>query len=230
MRLDFVATVLDFVQKQAQRAAQKPTTSRAVRRWFFHLGGPGLILLGIIDSSVIPIPGSVDAMTIVLAAHEKTLWIYYAAMATIGSVVGAYLTFRIARAQGEKAMAKRFKARTIKKVNAIFEKYGFSSIAFPAILPPPFPMVPFVIAAGAMKYPTQKFLLAMTLGRSIRYTILAYLGAKYGRQIFAVVVAHGKVAAYIVAGLCALGFLIWFFMLRGKKDPLAPAATPTKAG
>jgi membrane protein YqaA with SNARE-associated domain len=216
MKLDFAATVIGFLQKQAQRAAQQPETARAIRRWFFHLGGPGLILLGIIDSSVIPIPGSVDAMTIVLSAHEKTHWIYYAVMATIGSVVGAYFTFRIARSQGEKAMSKRFKARTIKKVTEIFEKYGFSSIAIPAILPPPFPMVPFVIAAGAMKYPTQKFILAMTIGRAIRYAILGYLGAKYGRQIFAVVVAHGKIAAYIIGALCLAGFLIWFFMFRGK--------------
>jgi membrane protein YqaA with SNARE-associated domain len=219
MRLDFVATVLELVQKQAQRAAQQPGAGRAVRRWFFHLGGPGLILLGIIDSSVIPIPGSVDAMTIVLAAHEKTLWIYYALMATIGSVVGAYFTFRLARTQGEKAMSKRFSPRTIKKVNGIFEKYGFSSIAIPAILPPPMPMVPFVIAAGAMKYPVEKFLLAMTIGRSIRYAILGYLGAKYGRQIFAVVVAHGWTMLYIVIGLTLVALAIWFFVYRGKKGP-----------
>jgi membrane protein YqaA with SNARE-associated domain len=219
MKLDFVS----FVQGQARKAPDT-SASHAVRRWFFHLGGPGLILLGVIDSSVIPVPGSVDAMTIILSAHEKTLWIYYAVMATIGSVLGAYLTFRIARTQGEKAMSKRFKPRTIKKVNAIFEKYGFSSIAIPALLPPPFPMVPFTIAAGAMKYPVQKFLLAMTIGRATRYAILAYLGAKYGRQIFAVVVAHGWTFLYILIGVAVVVFLIWWFGFRHKKAALAHGA------
>ena len=219
MRLDF----LSLVQGQARKAPDT-SASHAVRHWFFHLGGPGLILLGVIDSSVIPVPGSVDAMTIILSAHEKTLWIYYAVMATIGSVLGAYLTFRIARAQGEKAMSKRFSARTIKKVNRIFEKYGFSSIAIPALLPPPFPMVPFTIAAGAMKYPVQKFLLAMTIGRATRYAILAYLGAKYGRKIFAVVVAHGWTFLYILIGIAVLAFLVWFFGFRQKKSALAHVA------
>jgi membrane protein YqaA with SNARE-associated domain len=218
MRLDFSA----FVQAQARKAPA--SASHAVRHWFFHLGGAGLILLGIIDSSVIPVPGSVDAMTIILSAHEKTMWFYYAVMATIGSVLGAYFTFRIARTQGEKAMSKRFSARTIKKVNRIFEKYGFAAIAFPAMIPPPMPMVPFVIAAGAMKYPVQKFLAAMTLGRALRYTILAYLGAKYGRQIFAVVVAHGWTFLYVLLGLAVLGFLVWFFGFRHKKPALAHGA------
>lgn len=218
MRLDF----LSLIEGQARKAPA--TASHAVRHWLFHLGGVGLILLGIVDSSVIPVPGSVDAMTIILSAHEKTLWIYYAAMATIGSVVGAYFTFRLARTQGEKAMSKRFSVRTIKKVNGIFEKYGFSAIAVPALLPPPMPMVPFVIAAGTMKYPAQKFVLAMTLGRSIRYTIFAYLGATYGRQIFAVVVAHGWTFLYILIGLSVLAFFIWFFGFRHKKPALAHGA------
>ncbi|MGA8034421.1 MAG: VTT domain-containing protein [Candidatus Acidiferrales bacterium] len=215
MKLDF----LTFLQKQAGKAPA--STSHAVRRWFFHLGGPGLILLGIIDSSVIPVPGSMDAMTIVLSAHDKPLWIYYAVMATIGAVFGAFLTFRFARTQGEKAMSKRFSARTIKKVNGIFERWGFSAIAVPALLPPPMPMVPFVIAAGAMKYPTPKFLAAITLGRAVRYTILAYLGAKYGRKIFAVVLAHGWTALYVLIGLGVAGFLLWFLLFRHKKAAFA---------
>jgi len=60
------------------------TVSKTVSHWFLHLGGPGLIPLGVLDSSVIPIPGSVDIVTVILAAHEKNLWPYYALMATLG--------------------------------------------------------------------------------------------------------------------------------------------------
>ena len=74
-----------------------PTTAHTARHWFLALGGPGLILLGLIDSSVIPVPGSMDAMTIILSAHQHTWWPYYAVMATVGSVLGAYLTYRLAR-------------------------------------------------------------------------------------------------------------------------------------
>jgi membrane protein YqaA with SNARE-associated domain len=65
-----------------------PTLARSVRRWIFHLGGLGFIPLGLLDSSVIPLPGSMDILAIVLSARKKELWLYYALMATIGSVIG----------------------------------------------------------------------------------------------------------------------------------------------
>jgi membrane protein YqaA with SNARE-associated domain len=205
-------------------AAAPQTKAHVVRHWFITLGGPGLILLGLLDSSIIPIPGSMDAMTIVLSAHQRTWWPYYAVMATIGSVVGAYVTYRLARKQGDKALHARLSARNAKRVTATFEKWGFGAIALPALLPPPMPMVPFVIAAGALQYSPKKFLAAMTLGRILRYCILAYLGAVYGRKIFAVVLAHGEVTLAVTIGLAvvvALGFVLMRF--RKKRPAIANA-------
>ena len=205
-------------------AAAPQTKAHAVRHWFITLGGPGLILLGLLDSSIVPIPGSMDAMTIVLAAHQRTWWPYYAVMATIGSVVGAYITYRLARKQGDKALHARLSQRNAKLVTETFEKWGFGAIALPALLPPPMPMVPFVIAAGALQYSPKKFLAAMTLGRILRYCILAYLGAVYGRKIFAVVLAHGEVTLAATIGLAvvvALGFLLMRF--RKKRPAIANA-------
>jgi membrane protein YqaA with SNARE-associated domain len=205
-------------------AAAPQTKAHAVRHWFITLGGPGLILLGLLDSSIVPIPGSMDAMTIILAAHQRTWWPYYAVMATIGSVVGAYITYRLARKQGDRALHARLSQRNAKLVTETFEKWGFGAIALPALLPPPMPMVPFVIAAGALQYSPKKFLAAMTLGRILRYCILAYLGAVYGRKIFAVVLAHGEVTLAATIGLAvvvALGFLLMRF--RKKRPAIANA-------
>jgi len=193
-----------------------PSTAHVVRHWFLTLGGPGLILLGLIDSSVIPVPGSMDAMTIVLSAHQRTWWAYYAVMATVGSVVGSYVTYRLARNRGEKALHDRLSKRNAKKVVRVFERWGFGAIAVPALLPPPMPMVPFVIAAGALQYSPRKFLVAMSLGRLLRYSIFAYLGAVYGRKIFAVVLAHGEVALYVTIGVCVTATII-FVLLRVKR-------------
>lgn len=151
----------------------EPSKVHAVRHWLFTLGGPGLILLGLIDSSVIPVPGSMDAMTIVLAGHDREWWPYYAVMATVGSVIGAYLTYRIARNGGEKALKYKVSPRIMKRVTKAFERFGFGAIVIPALLPPPMPMVPFVIAAGALQYSPKKFLAAMSAGRLARYCILA---------------------------------------------------------
>jgi membrane protein YqaA with SNARE-associated domain len=158
-------------------------SKKGAMRWLISLGGPGLILLGIADNSLIPLPGSTDVATIVLAAHHRQPWFYYSLMATAGAVLGGYLTYRMARKGGKETLEKKLSQRKAKRVYAIFERWGFASVAIPAILPPPFPIVPILLAAGAMQYPTKKFLAALTVGRGIRYSILGYLGAHYGRSI-----------------------------------------------
>jgi membrane protein YqaA with SNARE-associated domain len=85
--------------------------------WLVHLGGPGLILLGIADSSVVPMPGSMDALTIWLAASNRDLWFYYAAMAVAGSVSGGYMTYALARKGGKEAFERKFSK---KKANKVF--------------------------------------------------------------------------------------------------------------
>jgi len=158
-------------------------TKKSALRWLIHLGGPGLILLGLADNSLIPLPGSTDVVTILLAAHHREPWFYYAIMATAGAVLGGYLTYRMARKGGKATLEKRFSKGKVNKVYAIFERYGFAAVAIPALLPPPFPIVPMLLAAGAMQYPTRKFLTALAVGRGIRFTMLAYLGFHYGRHI-----------------------------------------------
>jgi membrane protein YqaA with SNARE-associated domain len=158
-------------------------SKKSALRWLIHLGGPSLILLGLIDNSVIPLPGSTDIVTVLLAAHHPSLWVYYAIMATAGALIGGYLTYRMARKGGKETLEKRFSKKTTKQVYAIFSRWGFAAVAIPALLPPPFPIVPMLLAAGAMQYSTRKFLTALAVGRGIRFTILAYLGFHYGRHI-----------------------------------------------
>jgi membrane protein YqaA with SNARE-associated domain len=195
-------------------AAATPTAARSLRRWIYHLGALGFIPLGLLDSSIIPLPGSMDVLTIVLAARDATLWPYYALMATVGSVLGGFVTYRLARKGGKESLARKVSARTLKRVYGIFERWGFAAIAIPALLPPPMPLVPFVLAAGAMQYSVNKFLLAMTLGRIVRYLILAYLAARYGRRILPLLLQHGHPAVAAVVGLAVTAVLV-YFMFRG---------------
>jgi len=202
--------------------------AREIFHWLHHLGGPGLIVLGLIDNSVIPVPGSMDALTIILSANQRKLWPYYALMATIGSVVGGYVTYRIARRQGKGAMERRFSRRRINKVTKTFEKWGFGAVLIPAILPPPAPMVPFLIAAGALQYSRNKFLAALAIGRAIRFTILACLSAFYGRLILTIITNHAKpILITFIAVSVILGLYILFHYrkkLHFKKSKTRQAA------
>ena len=199
-------------------AALLPTAAQRTRLLFFHLGGLGLIPLGLLDNSLVPLPGTMDVATIVLCGRQEQLWMYYALMATTGSVIGGYVTYQLARKGGKEALEHRFSQQTVDKVCKVFGRWGFGAIAVPALLPPPVPMVPFLFAAGAMQYPLGKFLVSLTLGRVSRYMILGYLAALYGRQIIAFIAEHGHPGVLtFIAVLIAIAGVLFYFWGPGKK-------------
>ncbi len=202
----------------------KKTIWHAVRRF----GGPGLVILGLVDNSVIPLPGSMDACTILLAAAHHEPWWYYAIMATLGGVVGGYVTYRLGLKGGKEALQKRLSKKRADQVCGIFSRYGFWSVAVGAVLPPPAPIVPILIAAGALQYPRKKFLTALALGRGVRYTLLAYLGFHYGRHILRWLGRYYQPLLYILIALALVGGLIalyyWIRFRRRGKDH--SSATP----
>lgn len=176
------------------------------------LGGLGLILMGLVDSSVIPTPGGLDVLTVLLAAGEKTWWPYYAVMATIGSVAGGYVTYKLGRKGGEEALEERLSKRKFKRIYRMFEKWGFGAIFVPSILPPPVPLGPFLLGAGAMDYPLKKFLIALAAGRAIRFTIVAYLASLYGQWLLGFFAENYQlvlITFLVLLVLAVIGFLIY---------------------
>ncbi len=191
--------------------------TKSVSRWIYHLGAFGLIPLGVLDASVIPLPGSMDVLTIVLAAKQPDWWIYYALMATAGSVIGNFLTYRLARKGGKETLERKLSRKNMDFVTKHFERWGFGAIAIPALLPPPMPLVPFVLAAGATKYPLKKFLAALTLARIVRYSILALLAARYGHKIISFITHHGHPAVLAIVGIVAIAAAVILVLRYGKK-------------
>lgn len=176
--------------------------------WLIHLGGPGLILLALADNSVVPLPGSMDVATILLAASRPDIWLYYAIMATAGAVLGGYVTYHLAQKGGKEALERKFSKKTAEKVSRKFERWGFGAVAIPALLPPPFPIVPFLVAAGAMQYPRKKFLAALALGRGVRFTLFAFLGAHYGRHIVRFFSQYYRPALAVVITMAVVGGIL----------------------
>jgi len=188
-----------------------------------HLGGVGLVLLGLADNSIIPLPGSMDILTIVLAAHHSRLWWYYAFMATVGAVIGGYITYGLARKGGKQAFERKLSRKTAEKVFKRFERWGFFAVAVPAILPPPFPIVPFLLAAGALQYSRRKFVFALALGRGVRFTIVAGLGAIYGRHIVRFFSRYYKPALLTLIGLAVVAGIVSLIQYYRYKSRVATA-------
>jgi membrane protein YqaA with SNARE-associated domain len=211
--------MIDLLLLQTARGG----VAHATRHWIIHLGALGFIPLGLLDASIIPLPGSMDVLTIVLAARRADLWFYYAVMATIGSVIGEFVTYRIARRGGQDMLTKRFSPRRLKQVYGTFERWGFGAIAVPALLPPPVPLLPFILAAGALQYSPYKFIVAVTAGRFPRYCILAFLAARYGRGILKYLTSDGHVLVVIVVALLLAAAAACLFLLTRKRRKLARA-------
>ena len=191
-------------------------------KWLLRLGGPGLIVLGLIDSSVIPTPGGMDVFVLLLTGHHPEWWLYYGAMATIGSVLGGYLTYRLAQKGGKASLEKKIGKKRSQGVYKKFEKGGFSSVLIGSILPPPFPLVPVLMAAGGMQYSRNKFLAALTLGRAVRFFSLAFLGHLYGTAIAGWLGHYYKPFLYIlifVGAAAGIGALLYFKWYRPRHQP-----------
>src|SRR5271165_980706 len=97
-------------------------SARPLWTWLHRLGGPGLIVLGLLDNSVVPLPGSMDVFVVLLSAHHRGWWPYYAGMAVVGGVVGGYVTYRLAANGGEQMLEKKVGKRRAEKVFRRFKQ------------------------------------------------------------------------------------------------------------
>jgi membrane protein YqaA with SNARE-associated domain len=160
----------------------RPARGYGVTSMFRHLGALGLFSLAILDSSPLPTFGGPDILTAILAASHRDPWYEYAVVATAGSVIGAYLTFRIARRAGLAYLHSRFGNRKLDAVLGFFHKWGTSALAVSTAVPFPFPTSMFFAAAGASNYSVGRFLTVVTICRAARYGVIAIVADHYGRH------------------------------------------------
>ena len=172
----------------ATAAPQGGTVHRGPRNPFVHFllscGLFGVFLVSIVDSSFVPLPlpGITDIMIIVLAAQHQS-WFLLIFLATAGSALGGYVSYQVGQRGGVAFLEKRVPARISKRVRGWMEKHAILSVALPAILPPPMPLSPFVLAAGVLKMSEKKFMITFTVSRALRHALAAWLGIHYGRHI-----------------------------------------------
>ena len=159
--------------------AKRPVNYLAALR---HLGTLGLFALAMLDSSPLPTFGGPDILTAILAARHRDPWYWYAAVSTVGSVIGAVLTFRMARRAGSSYLQQKFGERRVAKLLAFFHKWGTGALAVSAAVPVPSPTSAFFAAAGVLNYPARKFVIVVALARAARYSAIAYIASLYGRH------------------------------------------------
>ena len=163
--------------------APKRPPARTFASTLRHLGALGLFFLAILDSSPLPTFGGPDILTAVLAASHRDPWYESAAMATAGSVLGAYLTFRVARKAGSAYLESKFNKGKLAKFLKLFKKWGSGTLAASTAIPIPTPTSMFFAAAGASDYPVGKFVVIVSICRALRYSLIAIVADHYGRHV-----------------------------------------------
>lgn len=144
------------------------------------LGGPGLFLVALADSSFLSLPEGNDLLIVVLSTGQTwSVMTYYVVMTVLGSIAGCSLLYYFGR-RGGGFIERRVKKLSLARVEAQYQKWGLWAIIVPSILPPPTPFKAFVLSAGVFKVPFKRFLVAVSIGRSIRYFMWGILAVLYG--------------------------------------------------
>jgi membrane protein YqaA with SNARE-associated domain len=195
-----------------------------------HLGGVGLFVLAIVDSSPMPTFGGLDILTAILAARHREPWYYYAILATAGSVVGAFLTYRMARKAGLDYLNHKFGPRKVAKLLVYFERWGTGALVVSTVVPLPFPTSAFFAAAGVLDYPLRKFIVVVAVARAVRYGAIAAIASHYGRHFVSGMRHLGRhyelllgLAAGVVIAVTA-GLVIWNRLQANRATIKTPAA------
>jgi len=188
-----------------------------IQAWATALGGPGLFVIAALDSSFLSFPQVNDILIIVLSTQHPRLMPYYAGMTTAGSVLGCFILYWFARRGGEVFLRKRFSGPKVEHGLALYQRHGLLAVVVPSLLPPPTPFKLFVLLAGAARVSPWKFVLAIVIGRGIRYFGQGYLAVLYGDRAIAMVQENGKAVGLGLAAL-ALGIGLTYYFITKRRS------------
>lgn len=186
--------------------ADTPTVgsfSRILTGVFLSTGG--LFVLAAIESTVFFwFPFGVDVAVILLAARDQErLWLY-PLIATAGSVAGTAATFWMGKKIGEKGLTRYVPERRLKRVKQRVKEKGAVAIALLAVIPPPFPLTPFVLASGALKVKFATFIGTLAAVRLARYGAEALIAARVGRAALGWL--NSDAMQFVVGAMIVLAF------------------------
>jgi len=177
-----------------------------------RLDGVGLALVAFVDSASLPLPEVADIQIVYLAIKHPGRWIYYAAMATGGSLLGSSILYALARKGGDAFVRRRFHERHIERGMAILRKHGLLAVIVPSMLPPPMPFKLFILLAGVAGVPAPTFALALIIGRGLRYGGEALLALIYGEQVAQFIKANFAAVSLwvlIISAVAIVAVVIW---------------------
>jgi len=180
-------------------------------------GGPGLFIIGFLDSSFLSFPELNDLLLMGMVMHHPHRLLYYVLMATLGSVLGCLVLYLIARKGGEAFVRKRFHERHVERGLKLFQKYGLLVVIVPALLPPPAPFKIFILLAGIAEVPLVQFVAAVFIARFVRYGGEGLLAMLYGQAAINFITTHVISIGLWLSGIALVLGGAWIVWQRRKR-------------
>lgn len=178
--------------------------------WLQHfvaaMGGGGIFAVAFLDSSVLSFPFITDGLVMKMCIDKPNRMLYYAAMATLGSLLGCIWIYWLAKKGGEVYFHRHGGPYALKAKRWV-DSHAFLSLFIPAILPPPMQFKVFVLAEGVFQVPLRTFVLALVLGRGVRYIAEGIFAVRYGQAALLFLVSHAVSFIMIVIALLLLLYL-----------------------
>jgi membrane protein YqaA with SNARE-associated domain len=184
LHLQTAATALALQASPAihAHAHTHTATHNSFMHFIRHVGLIGLLPISAVDSSFVPlpIPGVTDLLLIAFAAAKANIFLLVI-LSTLGSALGGLFSHAVGQAGGMAFLEKHVPKAILARVTDWMEHHAILAVALPAILPPPMPLAPFVLVAGAVHMSRKKFMWAFTLSRLLRHSIAVWIGVRYGK-------------------------------------------------
>jgi membrane protein YqaA with SNARE-associated domain len=171
------------------------------------MGIPGLLAISFIDSAAIPLAGGPDAVVLLLSWKEPSIFFFIALTAAVGSTLGCLVLYGIGWKGGKKALA-RFSPRKREWAERKMHEYGIWIIILSVIAPPPFPTKLVILGAGVLRTGRMQLISGAFIGRILRYSLLAYLGAEFGDDAVRLIRENYPIVSIVLVVVFLLAILI----------------------
>ena len=173
------------------------------------------------DNAEINVTPFVDIMLVLLivlmVVNHPERMMFYATMATLGSITGCLALYFVGRRGGEALLRKRFSGGNVERAASLMRKYGAMALIVPALLPPPAPFKIFVLMGGVANIPLPTFIWAIALGRGVRYFGEGILAVMYGQQAIGYLQENGRTVALAIGLLALAGGIAYYAWKRRRQ-------------
>lgn len=184
-------------------------TFEMIKAALLGIGAPGVLLIAVLDSSLLTLPEINDIIIVSQVIDDPSKVFYLPLVTATGSVIGCLLLYALAWKGGDAFLRKRFLGKRVERVEQFYARFGTLALIIPALCPPPTPFKIFVATAGALRFPTGKFIAAVMFGRTLRYTIEGVLAVIYGRAVLSFLERHAILTSLLIALAVVLFYLLY---------------------